>query len=136
VPPHTRVKNEKTWHTLSTPIFSLHTNTHIPSFPNYTFALPLKFSLEYIYYTNGSFTPPKQTAPNTWCPERASYGVYNSIKNLQTSECLLGLLGFFFLGCMQPESTQKNFLATKGIKFQEFFWMKKPNVNHGLLNFG
>jgi hypothetical protein len=37
-----------------------------------------------------------------------------------------------FLGCMQPESTQKNFLATKGIKNQENIWMKKPNVNHGL----
>jgi hypothetical protein len=37
-----------------------------------------------------------------------------------------------FLGCMQPESTKKKFLATKGIKIQEFFWMKKPNVNHGL----
>jgi hypothetical protein len=37
-----------------------------------------------------------------------------------------------FLGCMQPENTQKIFLATKSIKIQEFFWMKKPNVNHGL----
>jgi hypothetical protein len=27
---------------------------------------------------------------------------------------------------------QKNFLATKSIKIQEFFWMKKPNVNYGL----
>lgn len=27
---------------------------------------------------------------------------------------------------------QKKFLATKGVKIQEFFWMKKPNVNHGL----
>jgi hypothetical protein len=33
---------------------------------------------------------------------------------------------------MQLESTKKNFLATKGIKIQEIFWMKKPNINHGL----
>jgi hypothetical protein len=38
----------------------------------------------------------------------------------------------FFLDCMQLESTQKKFLATNGIKIQEFFRMKKPNVNHGL----
>jgi hypothetical protein len=38
----------------------------------------------------------------------------------------------FFLGCMQLESTRKSFLATKGIKIQDFFWMKKPNVNHEL----
>jgi hypothetical protein len=38
----------------------------------------------------------------------------------------------FFLGCMQPKSTKKIFLATKGIKIQEFFWMKKPNINHRL----
>jgi hypothetical protein len=37
-----------------------------------------------------------------------------------------------FLGCMQLERTKNNFLATKGIKIQEIFWMKKPNVNHGL----
>jgi hypothetical protein len=27
---------------------------------------------------------------------------------------------------------QKNFFTTKSIKIQEFFWMKKLNVNHGL----
>jgi hypothetical protein len=27
---------------------------------------------------------------------------------------------------------KKSFLATKDIKIQEFFWMKKKNVNHGL----
>jgi hypothetical protein len=33
---------------------------------------------------------------------------------------------------MQLESTKKDYLSTKGVKIQEFFWMKKPNVNHGL----
>jgi hypothetical protein len=37
-----------------------------------------------------------------------------------------------FLGCMEPESTKKESLATKDVKIQEFFWMKKSNVNHGL----
>jgi hypothetical protein len=39
---------------------------------------------------------------------------------------------FYFLGCMQLESSQIFFLATKSIKVQETFWMKKPNVSHGL----
>jgi ribonuclease HI len=61
------------------------------TFPNYTFALPPKFPPLYNYYTDGSFTPPKQIAPNTWCPKKASYGIYNPIKDLQISKCLPGL---------------------------------------------
>jgi hypothetical protein len=34
------------------------------------------------------------------------------------------------LGIYMPESTQKNLLATKGMKTQEFFWMKKKNINY------
>jgi hypothetical protein len=34
----------------------------------------------------------------------------------------------FLLGFRKPESTQKKFLATRGIKIQD---SKKPNVNHG-----
>jgi hypothetical protein len=33
------------------------------------------------------------------------------------------------LGIYMPESTQKNLLATKGMKTQEFFWMKNPNMD-------
>jgi hypothetical protein len=35
-----------------------------------------------------------------------------------------------------PESTQKKFLATKGMKIEEKIWMKMPNINHGLYKFG
>jgi hypothetical protein len=90
-PPYTKVKNDKTWHTLPTLFFPPYTNSNIPLFPHYTFALPLKFPLEYSYYTDGSFTPPKQIAPNTWHPEMASYGIFNPSKNLQISERLPGL---------------------------------------------
>jgi ribonuclease HI len=87
IPPRTRVKTEKSWHILSTP-YPMRTNMPTPHFPNYTFALPQKFPPMYSYYTNGSFTPPKQVAPNTWRPEKASYGIYNPIKDLQISERL------------------------------------------------
>jgi hypothetical protein len=40
-------------------------------------------------------------------------------------------LQVFFLAFKKPEITQKKFLDTKGIKIQEIFWMKMPNVNHG-----
>jgi hypothetical protein len=39
---------------------------------------------------------------------------------------------FFFKLLKARKSKKINFLATKGIKIQDFFWMKKPNVNHGL----
>jgi hypothetical protein len=90
-PPRTRVKTEKNWHILSIPSYPVRTNTSTPHFPNYTFALPQKFPPMYSYYTDGSFKPPKQVAPNTWRPEKASYGIYNPIKDLQISEHLPGL---------------------------------------------
>jgi hypothetical protein len=34
---------------------------------------------------------------------------------------------------MQRESTKKNFLAAKGIKFQDVIWIQKLNVNHGFI---
>jgi hypothetical protein len=75
---HTRVKNDKNWHTLTTLFYPIRTYTHIPPFPNYTFALPIKFPLIYSYHTYGSFTPPKQTAPNTWRPETASFPIHTN----------------------------------------------------------
>jgi hypothetical protein len=35
-------------------------------------------------------------------------------------------------GHLMPESTQKNVLATKGMKIQEKIWMKISKLNHGL----
>lgn len=73
------------------PTFPIHTNTHITPFPNYTFALPLKFPPKYCYYTDESFYLSKQLKVNHWQPETAPYGVYGPIKDLQILE---GLLGF------------------------------------------
>ena len=90
-PPHTNIQNDKLWHILPAPTFPIHTNTHITPFPNYTFALPLKFPPKYCYYTNESFYLSKQFTVNTWQPKTAPYGVYGPIKDLQILE---GLLGF------------------------------------------
>ena len=63
-PPNTKVHNNKIWNTLpNPPSRNPDINTTHP-FPNYTFALPLKFPPDYSYYTDGSFTPPIQISPN------------------------------------------------------------------------
>ena len=90
-PQHTKVQDIKIWHTLPHPPSQIHNINSTPPFPNYTFALPLKYPPEYSYYIDGSFFPPKQISPNNWRPEMASYGVFNPIKNLQISERLPGL---------------------------------------------
>jgi ribonuclease HI len=69
---------------------SLYTYNNTNLFPNYTFALPLKFPREYSYYTDGSFKPPKQISANNWRPETAAYGIYCPIKNIQISKRLPG----------------------------------------------
>jgi hypothetical protein len=111
-PPHRKVKNDKTWHTLSTLILPMYTNTYIPPIPNYTFALPVKFLPEYSYYMDGSFKPPKQIAPNIWRPEKASYGIYNPIKNLQISERLPGLQNILIAELMAIHEVLKLSITT------------------------
>jgi ribonuclease HI len=90
-PPNTKVQYNKTWHTLPDPPPPIHFANTALLFPNYTFALPLKYLPKYSYYTDGSFYPPKQISPNNWRPEMASYGVFSPIKNLHISERLPGL---------------------------------------------
>jgi ribonuclease HI len=62
-----------------------------PPLPPYNLTLPHKFLPQHSYYTDGSFKPPKLTPTNTWRRERAGYGIYNSIKNIQISARLLRL---------------------------------------------
>jgi hypothetical protein len=83
--PNTKVQYNKTWHILPDPPSTIHLTNPAPPFPNYTFALPLQYPPEYSYYTDGSFSPPKQISPNNWRLETTSYGVYSPIKNLQIS---------------------------------------------------
>ena len=87
-PPNTKVHYNKIWHTLLNPPSQIHLTNTAPPFPNYTFALPLKYPPQYNYYIDGSFFPPKQISPNNWRPKMASYGVFSPIKNLQISERL------------------------------------------------
>ena len=88
IPSNTKVQIHKTWHMLPNPPPLLYTYNNTNPFPNYTFALPLKFPPEYSYYTNGSFKPPKQILANNWRPETTAYGIYWLIKNIQILEQL------------------------------------------------
>ena len=90
-PSNTKIHYNKIWHALPNPPSQIYfTNIALP-LPTYTFALPLKYPLEYSYYMDGSFFPPKQLSPNNWRPKVASYGVFSSIKNLQISKRLPSL---------------------------------------------
>jgi hypothetical protein len=64
IPSNTKVQYNKTWNTLPDPPPPIHFASTALPFPNYTFALPLKYPPEYSYYIDGSFYPPKQISPN------------------------------------------------------------------------
>ena len=53
--------------------------------------LPLKFSPQFCYYTDGSFKPPKQTNNGQHRREKIGYGIYNPFKNLKVAKGLPGL---------------------------------------------
>jgi hypothetical protein len=38
----------------------------------------------------------------------------------------------FFLGFLGAKKHPKQILCYKRYKIQEYFWMRKPNANHGL----
>jgi hypothetical protein len=42
--------------------------------------------------------------------------------------------GKLFFRHLNSKKAPKKIFITKGMKIQEFFWMKKPNVNHGYEN--
>lgn len=48
-------------------------------------------SIFHNYYTDGSFYPPKEIAPNVWHVETTSYGIYNAHKDLRISKRFLRL---------------------------------------------
>jgi ribonuclease HI len=51
----------------------------------------LKFPRQYCYYTNGSFTPPKQQANGFWEPTQAGYGIWNPLLKINLPQRLIGL---------------------------------------------
>ena len=67
----------------------LHINklTYTPLLP-FTHTTTPKFSLEYCYYMDGSFIPPKQIDEITWLLEIAAYGVSNVHKHIEISKRL------------------------------------------------
>ena len=95
VPPtplNTFVNRSKKWSQLS--YLTTAPTTHIINIPplqNSNICLPLKYPLQYCYYTDGSFIPPKAITAEQWIREKAGYGIYNPFKNLQISARLPGL---------------------------------------------
>jgi hypothetical protein len=50
-----------------------------------------KFSPQHCYYTDGSFTPPKQQANGFWDPAQAGYGIWNPLLKINLPQRLIGL---------------------------------------------
>jgi ribonuclease HI len=59
--------------------------------PNYSHIQHKKYSPQYCYYTNGSFTPPKKVTEVIWDPARAGYGIWNPLLKMNISQRLIGL---------------------------------------------
>jgi ribonuclease HI len=62
-----------------------------PQLPNFPQNQHQKFPLQYCYYTDGSFTPPKKISTNIWEPLRARYGIWNPLLKINVSRRLIGL---------------------------------------------
>jgi hypothetical protein len=59
--------------------------------PDFPYIHQLKFPPQYCYYTDGSFTPPKQQANGTWDPTQAGYGIWNPLLKINLPQRLIGL---------------------------------------------
>ena len=65
-PPNTTVNKYNKWNNTSYPPHNNILNTHIPTLPNFEINTTPKFPLQYNYFTNGSFIPPKKTTDGHW----------------------------------------------------------------------
>ena len=70
-------------------------NTNPPPLPPRPNNLPLKFCIQYSYYTNKSFFPPEEITSNVWYTEITSCGIYNAYKDLEISKRLSSLQNIF-----------------------------------------
>jgi hypothetical protein len=73
---------------ITSPHISPSTVFQLPDFPQ---THQPKFLPQYYYYTDGSFTPPKQQANGTWDPTQAGYGIWNPLLKINLSQRLIGL---------------------------------------------
>jgi hypothetical protein len=62
-----------------------------PQLPTFPHIHQPKFPPQYCYYTDGSFTPPKQQANGFWDPTQAGYGIWNPLLKINLPQRLIGL---------------------------------------------
>jgi ribonuclease HI len=62
-----------------------------PQLPNFTHTHQAKFPPQYCYFTDGSFTPPKQQSNGSWDPTQAGYGIWNPLLKINLPQRLIGL---------------------------------------------
>jgi hypothetical protein len=88
-PSNITVNSSKKWSKSNYPNIPPYNNIPAPKLPNYQTNLPLKFHPQFSYYTDGSFTKPKEITPGEWRRERVGYGIY-SPKGLNIANRLHG----------------------------------------------
>jgi ribonuclease HI len=88
-PINTKVHKHPQWNKSS---YSIHLNQiSSPQLPNYSHIQHKKYSPQYCYYTDGSFTSPKKVTELIWDPTRAGYGIWNPLLKMNISQRLIGL---------------------------------------------
>jgi hypothetical protein len=86
-PTNTKVHKHPKWNKSSDPP---HINpSTVFQLPNFPHTHQSKFPPQYYYYTNGSFTPPKQQANGTWNPAQAGYGIWNPLLKINLPQRLI-----------------------------------------------
>jgi hypothetical protein len=70
-----------------------HKNTtiEIPNLKTKLLQITNKFPLQYCYYTNGSFNPPKQQTNRMCDPAQAGYGIWNPLLKINLPQRLIRL---------------------------------------------
>jgi hypothetical protein len=92
-PPHTpiniKVHKHLKWNkSLYPPQFIPSNSIQLPDFPHIHHS---KFLLQYCYYLDGSFIPPKQITNVIWDPTRAGYSIWNPLFKINVPQRLIGL---------------------------------------------
>jgi hypothetical protein len=88
-PMNTKVHKHPKWNKSPYP---LQTNpSNVLQLPDFPCIHQPKFPQQYYYYTDGSFTLPKQQANGFWDPVQARYGIWNLLLKINIPQRLIGL---------------------------------------------
>jgi hypothetical protein len=89
-PINTKAHKHPKWNKSSYPL-QINPTKAPPPLPNFPRIHQSKFLPQYCYYTDGSFTPPKQQANGMWDPTQAGYGIWNPLLKINLPQRVIRL---------------------------------------------